>query len=656
MGIIDNLRYSRLAKSAVQQQANGFNTGNDSTLLNGNLYSSNLDMTAFFAGLDRSGIYDNYYADANRIITQASQYKLFYVDKDGAIDDGSIFARYLDKPNETYPQKKVLEQMYTELITRGQTQIFIWRKEGKAESTTFAEKKKYKLDDFRGWTLVSGVSRLTADDKKDIVTIKLGANQANVFMGYSPTQASNSWRKMQDEMGLHMTAFARNAGMPIGQWVITASSPEEYAKIRAKLEDKMAGARNNGKMLYSYLPSEAKQPQIHWQQFTSQDVQDYTKQLEFAEKKMSQAFGVPGTVKGTNDGENYATARVSEQVFIKYTIKPIVDSLVEQLSFALETRFDMDGEIKATVEIPAIADESLMKIRATEREVALFDAKLAEGYTPESIISAFDLPERFLLLERDEDVEEVVIDAEDAENGLKQPKTVHNHAGRDEFARNYQNSLTKRERESLETSFNNVLRDYAQKVLEAGISEEAIEDFEGKMVAVFGKQYKKLFNLNLDDIADELVEALDLEYIDIADLELTDTELEDAKADYERRVKDFSASYSEQINSIDGPTLEVRSRKAEPHIKMVTVTESEHARIVSELAGWTKAQEEFPVRITKKWNYLPGACEECVELGDMKIDVTALFIGNDTDEIYRVAGGGLHPSCRCYCTYETEAK
>lgn len=648
MQIFNKLLHSRSVKNAVQEQTNGFSNGN--VWLNGNVNPTEL----FFGNLNRAGKYDNFYGNTNRIVTAAARHPLYYTVDDEVMEPSeSLFAYYLTNLNDSFPQRKILEQIYTELITHGHSDIFLWHKDGRGESRHFD--KLYNEDDFRGLTLVSGYDKntLTKKDKDSIVRIIYGASQANVFMGYSPSQAADSWRKMQDEMGLHMTAFAKNAGMPLGTFIISSETPEEYVKIKDELAKRTAGAKNNGKVMYSWKPGTASgaSPQIQWVQYSSQDVQDYTSQMEFADKKITQDFGVPGTVKGTNDGENYATANVSKQGFVEWTIEPLVSTVKEQIEFQIRKRFDIRGEIRVDVEIPELADESKVKIEATERQVALFDAKIAEGYTAESIIKAYNLPERFLLLEKGTNSSSA---SNKAKTGLKQPKLSNKAEVRNEYARYYQNALTKAERKRLEDGFSEILNEYAEEIWTNGTSNLSREDFEGKMVAHFGEEYKTLYGKTLEDVAEELADVL--EVVDVADLELTDDELELAKAEYNRRVTDFSKSFTDIIDNIDGDTLAVKSRNAQPHIKMVTVTESEHTRIVQELAGWTKAQEEFPVRVYKQWHTRAGACPECISLEDVQIDVTALFIGNETDEIYRVAGGGLHQNCRCWCTYEMEAK
>ena len=651
MGIIQNILSSRTVKNAVQSQ-DGFNGYNSSQLNNYNGYVTDVytrDYMSFFDGIAGAGKYDNFYADANRIVQVASQHQLYYTTKSGKVQTKGAIAQYLDKPNEDYPQKKVLEQMYTELITQGCTDIFLWRKDGRTESRYFDD-KQYKEDDFRGWTLVSGYNRFNKLDKQNIVRITNGASQQNVFMGYSPTQAAQSWRKMQDEMGLHMTAFAKNAGMPLGQWIITAQTPEEYASIREKLDKKVSGAKNNGKQLYSYLPSSAKQPQIHWQEFSAKEVQDYTSQLEFSEKKMSQSFGVPGTIKGTNDDASYATARVSEQVFIKYTIKPLIESLKEQLTFEIEKRFNVAGEIRVDIDIPEVADESLVKIQATAQQVELFDKKRAEGYTAESIVKAYNLPESFLLLE----LEPVTTESTETPQNASKQATEHVH---NDLHRAYMNAMTDKEREDVEKNYRKITKSYSDDIIENGLTEDLREEYIGKMEVEFGEQYSKFYTKNLDDIAAELVAAL--EAVDISSLELTPEELQLAREQYRKRVDDFSKSFADQIEKLPGETLKAKKLAADDKIERVVVNETEHSRIVSELNGWTKAESEFPVRVTKTWKAIIDSrtCQECIDMNGTSIDVTQLFINNpNVKEVYEVMGGMLHVSCRCLVTYEMEAE
>lgn len=135
---------------------------------------------------------------------------------------------------------------------------------------------------------------------------------------------------------------------------------------------------------------------------------------------------------------------------------------------------------------------------------------------------------------------------------------------------------------------------------------------------------------------------------------LTQEELEHARAQYALRVDDFSKNYTEGIESLEGETLEAKQINADTDTERVVVTESEHASIVSELKGWTKDEAKFPVRIWKTWKALPTACPECADMNGTTIDVTALFIDNQSKEIYEVQSGGLHDGCECVVRFEIE--
>lgn len=657
MGFINNFRLNRQIKNAAQPSHNtsGINFWNNMAS-NTSVYSNGELSTA----MSGAGKYDNFYGDYKSIIAEAPTHEIKLVDYDNNVVDDGDFSDHLRNLNSSYPQFKVLQQVYSSMITKGYVDLFIWRKDGKNEVNTFDHDKRYNQDDFRGVTLTDGyeLGRLPKNQLDNIVRITYGVSQHDVFMGYSPTQAAQSWRKMQDSMGLHMTKFASNGGIPSGQWIITARSYDDFEIIREKLDAKMSGAKNNGKQLYSYRPSEASEPQLHWQEFSSRDVQDYTNQLEFAEKKLSQAFGVPGTVKGTNDGEAYASARVSEHIFIKYTIRPLVLDFLEQFKFALSQRFDINGELHVDIQLPEIADESLVKIRATTAQVALFDKKITEGFTAESIVAAYSLPQSFLLLEKDPNAAEIApLPTEDLPTqaiiAAKSGSHKHEHTARDEFERRYQSAFTQEERQDIESKFRKVVDGYVDNILANGNTDAAKQDFEGQMEAVFTEKYSSIYDKTLDSVGDELAGLLGT--VDISTLDLTDDELSAAKAEYSKRVADFSTSFAEQIEALEGKTLEARKTSAAPKTERVVVSESEHTRIVSELQCWAKSEQEFPVRVYKTWNTLPGACEECLSLADTKIDVTALFVNSTrVDEIYEVQGGGLHPSCRCYVQYEME--
>lgn len=122
MGILQNILNSRTVRNAIQQ-TNGLNPLSG---YNDNIYTRDLNPNSlFWDGTNRAGKYDNFYGDSNKIVSVAAQYPFYYVDISNNVIEPKekTFAYYLDKPNEDYPLTKVLEQIYTELITHGHSDL-----------------------------------------------------------------------------------------------------------------------------------------------------------------------------------------------------------------------------------------------------------------------------------------------------------------------------------------------------------------------------------------------------------------------------------------------------------------------------------------------------------------------------------------------------
>src|SRR5690606_31531549 len=106
---------------------------------NNSVYTRNLDPNLFFKGLNRAGEYDNFYSDASKITSQASQYPFYYVDRRKKVVEPKpgTFSYYLENPNSSYPQETVMEMVYTEMVTKGYCDVFLWAKDGKEETRHF---------------------------------------------------------------------------------------------------------------------------------------------------------------------------------------------------------------------------------------------------------------------------------------------------------------------------------------------------------------------------------------------------------------------------------------------------------------------------------------------------------------------------------------
>ncbi|TFH72397.1 phage portal protein [Gammaproteobacteria bacterium LSUCC0112] len=84
--------------------------------------------------------------------------------------------------------------------------------------------------------------------------------------------------------------------------------------------------------------------------------------------KILAAFGVPKNILGLTQGENRATVEGTEYAYMKHTIKPIVDDLIEFLNLHIAPLFDKTGQYYFAYDsfIPVN-----MEIELKEREIAL---------------------------------------------------------------------------------------------------------------------------------------------------------------------------------------------------------------------------------------------------------------------------------------------
>lgn len=633
-----NFFNSRTAKNA--SQFNGLNYANRNQVIT----ASNVNSVREYLGYLDNGKYDNYYADINRIIQEAPNHKFYYVVDDNTVDVGNV-AEVLLAPNDDYGQYKFLQQVYTEILTRGKVDLKFWHLENGKE--TFYINGNQNESNFSGITIVSEEDRSRDNrlDRGHYITITYGANQSNVFLGYSPTQAAENWRKMIDAMGLHMTAFAKNAGMPLGKFIITAPSVEDFRKIKKNLDVNIAGNKNNGKIIYDYKPSEASSSQIEWVQFTSDKAQDYSSSLEFAERQKSQMFGVPGIIKGTGEDANYATARVSEYIFVRYTITGLVRDVLAQFNHILRTKFAIAGEIKADVELPELADETLVKVQATREQLDLYERKVAEGYDPRSIITALNLPERFLLLEKVKDPDLTLEAEERAPEQNKARNLVKNEPV------SVSDTVSEEYMQGLEADYRSYALEYAEQL---AINEaEAQRVFINAMTARFDEARGYLYSEAVSTMSVSLLDSF--ETVDLEQFNLSDAERELALKKYRERVELFAENFKASVLEFDGDSVEFKQR-AEANAERIAITEAEHVKIISQLDAWEKASEELPIRVFKRWKARPTACDVCRELHDMEVDVSVSFKENEgvDAEFSEVKAGSAHPRCHCTVYYEYE--
>ena len=141
-----------------------------------------------------------------------------------------------------------------------------------------------------------------------------------------------------------------------------ADSEERINLIKLGLQQSHAGVQNAHK--WGVLPKGSKATSVAQKM---SDIEMGATDDRYRDKILA-AFGVPKTLVGLTTEVNRASAEASEYIYAKYTIKPIVDDLIEFLNVNVAPLFDTAGNLYfAYDEFVPKNQEIILK----EREIAL---------------------------------------------------------------------------------------------------------------------------------------------------------------------------------------------------------------------------------------------------------------------------------------------
>lgn len=357
---------------------------------------------------NRQNDYENAYPSATKIINKFMKIRPYTVDKTGKSVDSTV-KNVLYHPNRLNSSVEFREALALMYLVHAKTHILVWRREGNdvlpggvitpnniGGFTIMENPTVVNVNGENIYTLTTakGTSRYTDDE---VITLR-GLNPYAINTGgYSPTVAAHKWTTIDDYIAEYQQGFFRNGAVPSGQFVITAATVQDYNDIVDKLQARHRGAANNGNVTYTHRPIDpnTKKPvdaQIEWIPFATPNKELSLDALfQQANKKIDSVYGVPASIRGVGENNNYATARTDQQNFMENVVDPITLKIwtaftheLNRITGGLGVAIDYD------IEIPALADEEKVqeetgKIR-DERFIELSD----KGYTAESIAEYFE--------------------------------------------------------------------------------------------------------------------------------------------------------------------------------------------------------------------------------------------------------------------------
>lgn len=351
--------------------------------------------------------YENAYPSVTKIINKFMMIRPFTIDKTGVVD--SNVRNVLYHPNKLNSSVEFREAIALMYLVHAKTHILVWRREGNSVFpggditpdniggfTIMQNPTVVNINGENQYTLTTAKGTAHYTDK-EVITLR-GLNPYAINTGgYSPTIAAHKWTTIDDYIADYQQGFFRNGAVPTGQFIITARTTTDFNDMVDKLQERHRGASNNGNVTYTHRPIDpnTKKPvdaQIEWVPFATPNRELSLDQLfAQANKKIDSVYGVPASIRGVGENNNYATARTDQQNFMENVVDPI--TLKIWTSFTHELNRITGGlgvSIDYKIKIPALVDEEKVREETGKVRDERFFALVDRGYTTESIELYFD--------------------------------------------------------------------------------------------------------------------------------------------------------------------------------------------------------------------------------------------------------------------------
>lgn len=668
--------------------------------------------------------YDNTYPSIKAIVNKFIVIRPYAIDANGKPLKESNIVNALYHPNKQMSATDFREALAVMILVHPKVYLLLWHYEGNAAYAG----GEITEDNFAGLTFLEGVSETVSSGKKyyqcggktysenEVIEIFSGYDPYNLSRGYAPSNAIQKWANVDDYIAAYQAGFFENGAVPAGQFIITAKDATEFNDIVAKIQRSHRGSGRNNNVIYAHRPIDpatgaATSAQIEWVPFAQTNKEmSLDSVFKQANDKIDSAFGVPASIRGVNDNNTYASVRVDEQIFIKYTVEPFATKIYSRLTHELNrVTGGLGYAITFDLEIPGIADEEKIEAEKKMVEFNLINQAITAGYSLDSVVDAFGLSKGYKLLKQEYTPPVIVNDKPEVDEGdevddtpdsaqlnnnekaklVKSESggyhnhcTCHSHSHKDI-------TPTKKEQKFID-DVSSVLRDQMSRQIERAIDnnelskdasdvdeEEAVKTAQEILVFVVaymltsgqatyteGIELLKANNISVDATSEFIVSTL-------------------TRADYQAYLTNVAKSYASdtadsirnvlaqgQAMGLNKEELATRLREImqtdEWRVQRLARTEEHRSANRSSVDAMSQLMHETGAKIYKVWRTVSAEpCEFCKSMEGRRELVTDSFLPKG-ESVIGVDGGifnnnfvdvdaaDLHPNCHCRVKYEVE--
>ena len=655
----------------------------------------------FYKGLS----YDNSYPSISRIVNEFMTIRPYAIDNNGKTIQDSVVMNKIYHPNQQMSGATFREALALLSLVFPKVYVLVWSYNEHGAPTTG---QKITPENIAGFTILEGVSEYYVGEEKryrvgsneyfdyEIIELRSGVNPYDLSGGYSPTDAARKWASIDDYIASYQAGYFENGAVPAGQFIITAGSVEEYNNIVDDLQARHRGSGNNNNVVYVHRPIESAtgkpvNAQIEWVPFAESNKNlDLKSLFDQANKKIDSIYGVPASIQGVNDNNTYASVRVDEQIFIKYTIKPFATRIWSEFTHQLSRITGGLGfAITFDLDIPGVAEEEKIEAERKAAELALIKTGLDMGYSLDSIVDAFELSNGYKTLKISETPPKIENDKPEVDDGGEveespedlNAKSAHicNDCGDHHCLKAEAKTKNEKQKDKDQNALETVFRDMTNEQIERAIDSD-FEDFDlGDKDREKFKQRIKVILLSVL-VTRGVVAWSDfvsiLKQNNISTDDLTEFKLSDKlKKHYDKMINDFTKSFSEDTaRSIADRVAQAEmedwnkeqlarslrdiTKTEEWRIQRIARTETHRAHGLAGVEAGVQIQNESGVQIYKEWVVVSAnPCKYCRGMNGRRVNVTesyvkkgGILIGKSKIRVNDYADidtAGAHPNCSC---------
>lgn len=266
----------------------------------------------------------------------------------------------LARPNPMQTGQELMEAAYASLMISGNAYLEAVRDaEGAPRELYVLRADRMRVQPGAdGWAasyVYAAGGREVRLPRADVMHLKL-FHPADDHYGLSPLEAAGEAVDLHNQMAAWNKALLDNAARPSGALVYRGGdgtlSEEQFARLKAELDDQRSGPRGAGRPLLL-------EGGLDWtaMSLTPQEM-DFDRGRNAAARDIAMAFGVPPMLLGVPGDATYANYEAATLAFWRGTVLPLARRMAAGLTAFIVTEFGADLRLEPDADaIPALAPE-----------------------------------------------------------------------------------------------------------------------------------------------------------------------------------------------------------------------------------------------------------------------------------------------------------